>query len=85
MNFIKNIITNWFGYKPTNKTGYRIVKENVYNEVALELITRYWIEKKIGISWGIISPIFEDYDTCLKFFSKYQEYAKNKGLLFDYL
>jgi len=64
---------------------YRIVKENIFDEVALEMFTYYYIEKRNNVNWYQIGPKFEVYDDCIKYFTKYKEYLENKEATYEYL
>lgn len=83
---MKNILSQYFDwFKKTDKPKYRIVKENIYDEILLEVTPLYYIEKKSSMNWYQVGPKFEDYDKCIKYFAKMQEYIKNKELTYEYL
>lgn len=81
---VKRIITNLFS-RPNSGTAFRFVKENKYDEVALEVFTHYFVEKKEGLNWYEISPKFEDYDKMVKWFASYKEYISNRGTHYEYV
>jgi len=55
------------------KEQYRVTKEVVMDTQIMEMNTIYYIEKKSGLNWVQISPNFETYDSCVKYYAKYKE------------
>jgi len=78
LNQIKKLFTK-------NSPEYRIVKNIAHDEILLEIRVNYWIEKKNNVNWYTVGPVFTDYDSCLKWYSKYQEYLKNKEVQYTYM
>lgn len=73
------------GWKSKEKPVYRVVTETIHDEVRLEVIKYYWIEKKNTVNWYQVGPKFTSFDECVKYYTNYREYVKNKELSYEYI
>lgn len=67
-------------------TEFRIVKENIYDEMALEMDTVYYIQKRNGLSWvDVNTKKFDTIQDAQKYYQVIKEYLGNKELQYTYL
>jgi hypothetical protein len=72
--------------KVQQASQYRIVKETVYDEVLLEPIDMFYLEKRVGLNWySVIDRPFYQYAEAIKYFHKYMEFLKNTEVKYEYL
>lgn len=65
---------------------YRLVKENKYDEILMEMDTVYYIERKDSLTtWKQITKNFSNSEEALQYYSKIKQYLNNKKLSFTYL
>jgi hypothetical protein len=77
--FVKNITAQ-------QSPQYRIVKETLYDEVLLECIDIFYLEKKVSLNWySVVDRPFYQYAEAIKYFHKYMEYLKNTEVKYEYL
>lgn len=67
-------------------TEFRIVKENIYDEIALDMDTVYYIQKRNGLSWvNVNTRKFSTQQEAEQYYSVIQKYLKDKELTYTYL
>lgn len=68
------------------ESEYRLVKENKYDEILMEMETVYYIQRKDSLtSWSTITKEFPNEQIALEYYSKIKEYLNNKKLSITYL
>lgn len=83
---LKRILNKLFPKLPESISNeFRIVKENKYDKVLLEMDTVYYIQKRNNISWSTISKEFNTIQEAQQYYNKVKEYLGNKEITYTYL
>jgi hypothetical protein len=72
--------------KVESSSQYRIVKQSYYDEVLLEVVDIYNLEKKQGLNWcNVTDTTFRTYQEALNYYHKLLEYIKKTEITYEYL
>jgi hypothetical protein len=60
-----------------NTISYRILSEPIYDNILSKIITCYYLQKRMGLSWyNVIDRPFYNYQECVIYYSKLLEYIE---------
>jgi hypothetical protein len=72
--------------KKESSSQYRIVKQSYYDEVLLEIVDMYTLEKKVGLNWyNVTDTTFRTYQEALSYYHKLLDYIKKTEIIYEYL
>jgi hypothetical protein len=83
LNIIKSLFKD---IQKQQSAQYRIVKDTIFDEILMEHISIYYLEKRVGLNWySVIERPFYTYGDCIKYYHKLMEYLRLSETKYEYL